>query len=32
MAFIKELWKKIKSFETEVDLKTIDDAIKAHVF
>lgn len=32
LVYIQELWKKIKSFETEVDLKTIDDAIKTHVF
>lgn len=32
LVYIVELWKKIKSFETEVDLKTIDDAIKTHVF
>lgn len=32
LIYIHELWKKIKSFETEIDLKSIDDALKIHVF
>jgi hypothetical protein len=29
---VKQLWSRIKSFETEIDLKSIDDALKTHVF
>lgn len=32
LIYVNELWKKIKSFETEIDLKSIDDALKIHVF
>jgi len=29
--YIKDLWKKIK-IDNEIDLKSIDDALKSHVF